>query len=182
MEKLNQSRVSLAKIKHAEFASEETHCFSAEVVFDGRVVALVSNDGHGGSDNWYPARKGETMADALNAKMDIDAFAATLPPAVCSWNGPDGQPEKMAYDADLLVGTLIEEWSRAKHDKNRIKRAQKLLATKTTFIVDGVCRTYKSIVPPEIRVRLFEKYPSAEIINDLPFEVAFAKLEAARAI
>lgn len=177
-----QSRVSLAKIKHAEFASEETHCFSAEVLLDGKVVALVSNDGHGGCDMWYPARKGGTMTEAYAAKKLIDDYGATFPPHVCSFEESPGVPATLPVDADLIIGDLIEEWHRAKDQKRRIKRAQKLLATKSTYLRDGSCFTFKTIVPPEKQAQILAKYPGAEFVNDLPFEVAFAKLEAAHAI
>lgn len=45
-----QTRITLQKIKHSEFASQETHCFEAVVCFDGTRCAVVNNDGQGGND------------------------------------------------------------------------------------------------------------------------------------
>lgn len=46
-------KLSLIKVKHAEFASQETNCFEAVVVIDGVPSIHVSNQGHGGGDNHY---------------------------------------------------------------------------------------------------------------------------------
>ena len=70
-----QDRITLKNLKVADFASEETLCFNATVVFDGTPIAEARNDGHGGS----------TFLHALNRKAGLleeeDAFASGLPPA-----------------------------------------------------------------------------------------------------
>ncbi|MBS3685068.1 hypothetical protein [Klebsiella quasipneumoniae] len=45
---IHQQRITLKSLKVADFASEETLCFTAIVLFDGEPVADASNDGHGG--------------------------------------------------------------------------------------------------------------------------------------
>src|SRR3546814_16231844 len=55
----------LKNLKVADFASEETMCFSATVVFDGTPIAEARNDGHGGS----------TSLRALNGKAALLAQA-----------------------------------------------------------------------------------------------------------
>ncbi len=37
---MKQNRITLKKLKTAEFASEETLCFAADVYFDGKLVAI----------------------------------------------------------------------------------------------------------------------------------------------
>src|SRR3546814_16233705 len=70
-----QDRITLKTLKVADFASEETMCFSATVVFDGTPIAEARNDGHGGS----------TFLRALSGKAALLApaedFATGLPPA-----------------------------------------------------------------------------------------------------
>jgi len=41
--------ISFKKFKHMVSLSEETECFTADVVWNGKVVAHASNNGHGGS-------------------------------------------------------------------------------------------------------------------------------------
>lgn len=60
-----QDRITLKNLKVADFASEETMCFSATVVFDGTPIAEARNDGHGGS----------TFVRALNGKAALLAQA-----------------------------------------------------------------------------------------------------------
>ena len=54
-------KLQLKNIKHTEWASEETHCYQASLFVDGKPVAIVSNDGHGGCDRDYehPKFKGD---------------------------------------------------------------------------------------------------------------------------
>lgn len=53
---------SLGKVKKNEVASQETLCFTAELLFQGKAVAMLQNDGWGGSHSFYPT-------DAKSAPM-----------------------------------------------------------------------------------------------------------------
>jgi hypothetical protein len=97
-----QTRITLAKVKYAAFASEETLCFEATVLFDGNPVCIVSNDGHGGADRHH-ALKGETFQQ-MYARLDpVNAYIATLPPVKLDTN-------TIAADLELVVGDLMNEW------------------------------------------------------------------------
>lgn len=76
------TKITLKNVKYAEFASEETHCYSASVYFDGKRVGQVKNDGHGGCDYQYPSDE-KRWADMLkyietlnDVKTDDDRGAA----------------------------------------------------------------------------------------------------------
>jgi len=43
-------KLELKNIKHANWASEETACYDANLYIDDQPFATVSNDGHGGAD------------------------------------------------------------------------------------------------------------------------------------
>ena len=47
-----QNRITLKNLKVADFASEETLCFTATIVFDDTPIAEARNDGHGGSTSY----------------------------------------------------------------------------------------------------------------------------------
>ena len=47
-------KLELKNVKHAAFASQETHCFEATLYVDGKRFATVSNEGHGGCNYEYP--------------------------------------------------------------------------------------------------------------------------------
>ena len=48
--------LTLKNIKHAEFASQETHCFEATIYLHGKPAIKVENDGRGGADITMAAR------------------------------------------------------------------------------------------------------------------------------
>jgi hypothetical protein len=66
--------ITLKNFKHAEFASEETYCFQATVYLDGKKVGVASNEGHGGSTNFYPhtgfsTLDGQAMENAIDTEV-----------------------------------------------------------------------------------------------------------------
>jgi hypothetical protein len=69
MKKLN---LSLKNLKFHEDMSEETPCFSADLYQDGKLIAHVRNDGHGGC-NRVDAAKGLLNSDVAHLwDMDVD--------------------------------------------------------------------------------------------------------------
>lgn len=107
-------KIELRNVKYAAFASQETHCFSATVVIDGAVVGTVSNEGHGGSDDFRP----------WELEKRLDAYAKTLPPIDCTTFGGEGT---MPSSAEMLIGDLMNEWLSARDLKRRI--GKKMLFT-----------------------------------------------------
>jgi hypothetical protein len=83
--------ISFKKFKHMASLSEETECFTADVMWNGKVVAYASNCGHGGSTNIHftdpVARVAMTnaVADALTkagVPADFLGFDAVVDEAV----------------------------------------------------------------------------------------------------
>jgi len=44
-------KLELKSIKHAQWKSEETHCYNANLYVDGKPFAIVGNHGQGGADS-----------------------------------------------------------------------------------------------------------------------------------
>lgn len=65
-------KIEIKNLKHAAFASEETHCFEATVYVDGKRSFVASNDGHGGCDMYHPCNKGQTQKDVDELVKAID--------------------------------------------------------------------------------------------------------------
>ena len=101
-------KIELTKIKYAAFASEETSCFEAVVIIDGKPAGRVSNDGHGGADRYEPWSLQET----------INAYAKTLPPLPSPFSD-DSTPLDM--NADLLIGELLDAHLAIKDLKRALK-------------------------------------------------------------
>lgn len=76
-------RVKLTSVQYSSLASQETACFRATVHLDGKRIAIVENDGRGGSDRWVPYAAGKHLDDLV-----------------------DGETES----GDVLVGILLDEW------------------------------------------------------------------------
>ena len=55
------NKLEMKAIKLAQWKSQETYCYEANVYLDGKPFAIVGNDGHGGCDyqHEHPKFKGE---------------------------------------------------------------------------------------------------------------------------
>ena len=99
-------KLELKNIKHTEWASEETHCYQASLYVDGKPVAIVSNDGHGGCDRDYdhPNFKGDYRA----TMKSVHDYFKTLPKTdPCEWM-PDGMEQQLEYwCADQVNNFLV---------------------------------------------------------------------------
>jgi G3E family GTPase len=59
--------ITLRKFQHAEFASQETTCFEAEVLVDGKAFCIASDEGHGGEMRLDPLKQGVTNNQLMTA-------------------------------------------------------------------------------------------------------------------
>lgn len=69
-------KIALKNVKVMESLSEETVCFSADVYEGGKLIAHVSNHGHGGSNNVHPAKglKYEDVRHLDNLEAECEIF------------------------------------------------------------------------------------------------------------
>mgnify|MGYP000235750818 FL=1 len=99
-------KLELKNIKHTAWASEETHCYQASLYVDGKPVAIVSNDGHGGCDRDYdhPKFKGDYRA----TMKAVDAYFKSLPKTDASDIFPEGLEQCLEYwCADQVNNFLV---------------------------------------------------------------------------
>jgi hypothetical protein len=115
MKSEDQTRITLAKVKYAAFASQETNCFEAVVLFDGKPVCHASNEGTGGCDSHHPL-KGENFRDMEARLAPVHAFIATLEP----YTFPDCDP--LPHDLDTVVGDALERFLVEREFDRRIKK------------------------------------------------------------
>lgn len=171
---IDQSRVTLRNLKVAEFASEETMCFSATVLFDGVPIADARNDGHGGCTFVRP-RKG--AADRL---AEAEVFAKSLPALVIERDDPKEPSRKLAID--ITLDFLVDHLAGELHDDRKMRLAfNRDIANKVLYIrADRLC-FLRRVKLKEIRDRnaLFalvrEKCGTKVVIlNELAREEAFA--------
>jgi hypothetical protein len=176
MSEVKQTRISLIRLKVADFASQETLCFEATVLLDGIPIAQAHNEGSGGM----------TMLRAITgaeAKLAMaETFAKGLPPLISKYPDPHDAtrrlelPMSLEFLVDLLAG-----------DEHENKRVQSLFrrdfTRKVLFVADNQLRYLKGVnrkkctaaqirrLHAEIRSRHGSETP---ILSELPEAEALA--------
>ena len=89
--------IELRDIKYAAFASRETACFEAAVYIDSKREGTVTNDGHGGCNDYHPRELGQR----------IEAYAS------------DKTEDNV--DADMVIGNALDA-ALARRDLQRLLR------------------------------------------------------------
>lgn len=171
---IDQSRVTLSNLKVAEFASEETMCFAATVLFDGVPIADAENDGHGGC-TFLRARKGshERLAEA-------EAFAKTFQPLITDHDDPSDRSRKLTIEVTLDL--LVDELAEAMHNERRLRASFKRDMARKLLYIEGdrllylKSRDLRSIQDKDAFFAIFRGKHGADsvILNALTDEEAFA--------
>lgn len=148
-------KVELTSVKHAAFASEETQCFEAVVLIDGKRAMTVRNDGNGGG-NWNH--------DLIpGSEKRLQEYALTLPEYEF-----DGVKSK--HNVETMIGDLLDDWLA----RREMKRT---MANWVVYKIEGqpVMRKLKykwSPATKEIISKYLAKHPKVVILNELPEDEA----------
>lgn len=149
-------KIELKNIKHAAFASEETHCFTASVYIDGKKAGIVSNDGHGGPDRHEPS----------SLLRQLTEHAATLPPLDMSEYFNDGGKHELAQSAETLIGDLVNEFLRKRENK-RLCNGKTVCRLPGETYTEGQYTVFKVVCSPEFKEKLETRYGSGIVyLND----------------
>ena len=153
-------KLELKNIKHTAWASEETHCYQASLYVDGKPVAIVSNDGHGGCDRDYahPKFKG----DYFDMFRYVEAHFKSLPNTPSEWN-EDGMEQRLEF----WCADQVNDWLSAR-ELRRMMRTQ-ILFQKEGEEEAGVFGT--KYYPKETGGTFWN---GRRILNDMPFADALA--------
>lgn len=149
--------ITLTKVKYAAFASQETNCFEAVICVDGKPVAHVRNDGHGGCDHH----------DVIDRKAwsDMLEYVKGLPPVPCEW----GDKKPLEMDIDLYVGDLFTNWLMERDLKRKLKK----LILVTHKNEKGIWQIRGPI--NNVRIALVKASAKTDnVLNELPFTEALA--------
>jgi len=158
-------KLELKNIKHTAWASEETHCYQASLYVNGKPVATVSNDGHGGADRCYDHPKCVYSGrSAWRDKMqEVHEYFASLPKT----NPCDIFPEGMEQTLEFWCADQVNDWLSARELK-RMMRTQ-ILFQKEGEEEAGVFGT--KYYPKETGGTFWN---GRRILNDMPFADALA--------
>ena len=101
--------VELKSVKVYDKLSEETICFTATIVINGKKVGEAKNDGHGGCTHYrfFDEKIGE----------EFETYAKSLP-------DPDYPSDSM--NGEYLIGKLLDDWLKVDDAKKEQKRLVKL--------------------------------------------------------
>jgi hypothetical protein len=170
---MKQNRITLKKLKVAEFASEETLCFAADVYFDGKLIAEAKNDGCGGMTFVQP-----TDHARFNAAC---AFVATLPEEVSTIEDKTSSNGFFTYK--MKIDDLVDHIASKMQDEKRIRAAFNRAMKKIAFVVDvkgkPVLYTTATKLPDNPNMRetvlnmFMTKNPKAVVLNRLSAPEAF---------
>ncbi len=155
--------IALSGIKTVAFASEETHCYEATLIVDGEKWGTVSNDGHGGPDQFHGIG-GRNLGDI--AALD-KRIAATYP-------ADESYGMTISASLEILCCDLVNA---------HLQRADfKRVLRKPCYINDkGELMQFK--LPKGVRLdealpQIRAKRPDLALLNDMPEADAFAALKA----
>lgn len=166
--------VTLKKVQHAEFASEETSCFRADVYIDGKLAGSVSNEGHGGPNMYTP----------WSLEQRLNTIAGTLPDYMDDKILIEGKPMVLKMDADLLIGDLFDGWQVERQTRKLVSQMKDRIFM---LCEDGALKNTKKL-PPERMEALLARghdglrkiWPDAkEILNLMPPDRAAETFRAA---
>ena len=162
-------KLQLKAIKHTEWASEETHCYQASLFVDGKPVAIVSNDGHGGCDRDYdhPKFKGDYRA-TMKAVHD---YFKTLPKTdPCEWM-PDGMEQQLEF----WCADQVNEFLCSRELKRKFK-------SHVVYQRKGTDALYQTKYHPTVTKGewIIDKQAgmTRRILNDMPFDEALTLWKA----
>ena len=158
-------RLQISKLKVVKSHSFETLCFTAELSFDGKVIATVKNQGTGGP-NFFRAKPG--CVELLRA---AEEYAKSLPAEKSDFGD-------LPMDLDFAIGLIVEEQNR----KAELKKEFQKVAKKCGFIRNGQIFTFPIKVElkdsPERRelfARIHSQRPGIQILAEMEESVAFEK-------
>ncbi|MES1915318.1 MAG: hypothetical protein MHM6MM_007287 [Cercozoa sp. M6MM] len=151
-------KIELKSIKYAAFSSEETSCYQANLYVDGKKIGSVSNEGHGGCDNFYGDREAFDRADkwcrANLPKWKLDCGA-----------NPDEEHET---DLEMHCATLLQNHL-IKQDYQRTVRKKLLIVYPDK---QGVYQINHGGQVELTAAKLREQRPTAKVLNLLPLDEA----------
>jgi hypothetical protein len=110
-------KIELKALKYSDFASQETHCFQANIYIDGKMRGWADNDGRGGMTNIQPHE----------LWSEIKQHTDKIPPTIYKYGD---QEMTLEESPDSYIDGLV---TLALHEKD-LKRAMK---TRILFVQEN---------------------------------------------
>lgn len=161
--------ISFKKLQHYERLSRETNAYSADVYWHGRLLGTIRNDGNGGMSHLVPPGPG--------AQADIaDATRHALSKTQDLGEGFGERPYEHLED-------YIDDLAAAQAHRDRVARwLRRAMRDRVIIMWENTVRTSQKLKSPSdfpaIRDAILKRHPKADVINELAFEDALARLMA----
>jgi len=167
----NGDELELKGIKHAAFASQETHCYEASVYFNGKKIGVVSNEGHGGCDDFTPSGESDYLHKVKLWNTLEQRIAEDHPQYHMEW---DDSMNDMTLE--IWCVEQVNKWLAHKDFKKYMK--SKVVFTDPTSDNPKAIRYFsfkgvRSVTKQHID-HIIAKYPKYNVLNVMPQEEALA--------
>lgn len=159
---------TLKGIHYSAQLSQETSAYTATLYVDGRALASVRNDGHGGSTFVAPLPKSNKVGTPeFDRWTEVLTWAKSLEPRTYT---NEGETFTFARDLADWCDEQLEAWLEQRDFKAALKK-------RALVLVDGRVREYHYTGQREVSPKLLEdvraKHPGAPVLNDMPEAEAF---------
>ena len=146
-------KIELKALKYSDFASQETHCFQANIYIDGKMRGWAANDGRGGMTNIQPN----------DLWAEIKQHTDKIPPTVYKYGD---QEMSLEASPDSYIDELV---TLALHEKD-LKRAMKskILFTQENQVFETKKLTAAQLAASLANAQLKEKLKADKVLNLLP--------------
>ena len=152
-------KIELKALKYSDFASQETHCFQANIYIDGKMRGWASNDGRGGMTNIQPN----------DLWAEIKQYTDKMPPTIYKYGD-----QEMTIEAS--PDGLIDEFvTLALHEKD-LKRAMKtrILFTRENQVFETKKLTAAELAASLAHAQIKDKLNADQVLNLLPMGEALS--------
>tara|TARA_A100001201_G_scaffold143535_1_gene145664 strand:- start:497 stop:1051 length:555 start_codon:yes stop_codon:yes gene_type:complete len=169
-------KLEMKAIKLAQWKSQETYCYEANVYLDGKPFAIVGNDGHGGCDyqHEHPKFKGEFYPTLK--KLDEEFAKLPYTDKGKYKNVPEGFKQTFERWCNEQVGLYEVDKEIKRTLKNNIV-AQIMEADKDGGAYVDLLPVVKVVqwkiqkgYEQKLRDIIMKQHPEAKIVNDMPME------------
>ena len=146
-------KIELKALKYSDFASQETHCFQANIYIDGKMRGTADNDGRGGMTTIRP----------WQLHNEIKLHTDKIPPRIVDFNGTQ-------LTLETSPDSLIDEFvTLALHERD-LKRAMKsrILFTRENQVFETKKLTAAELAASLDNAHLKDKLKADQVLNLLP--------------
>jgi len=166
-------KLELKKIEYSPFASEETHCYQADLWVDGKKWAVVGNDGHGGPDHLTLCDRG---GDVIAEMRKVNAWLCDSERGVAyAKECAEAYGEGMAYDLEAWCSEQMNMWLTV-WDMRRVMKKKLLWVGEDGAVYQCGLRSGRAVTK-EIRETMRQRDPAKKWLMT-PEEAAVAMLAA----